>query len=169
MKHPVFPVAVVMRRVPLRNRWVSEKWELTDVRPEPCESALSREPLGDDGWLWRGLNLDLHPSEGEGYYLNLSAPDPCVFVMWRLEEWEGAETARPWVATLSYNEAARMMDAGETVDGRPMPLPVRAWLSPWVEANYKPEPRRKHRRNEKFWHEERPDVQRPAPIKDDER
>ena len=178
MKHPLFPVAIVMRRVPIRNRWVSEKWELAEVRPEISEARpstaevrpdiaevradtgaaqLSREALGNDAWLWRGLALDLHPSEGEGYYLNLSAPDPCVFVMWRIDEWEGAETARPWVATASYNEASRMMDAGETVDSLPMPLPVREWLSPWLEANYRPEPRRKHRRNEKFSHEEKPD------------
>ena len=42
----------------------------------------------------RGFALDLHPSEAEGYFLNLSAPDPRVFVMWRLEEWQGVETAR---------------------------------------------------------------------------
>ena len=156
MQHPLFPVAVVMRRVPLQNRWVSEKWELAEVRPDAGAAALSREPLGGDAWLWRGLALDLHPSEGEGYYLNLSAPDPCVFVMWRLEEFEGDETARPWVATASYNEAARMMDGGERVENVPMPPPVHAWLAPWVEANYRPEPRRKHRRNEKFWHEDDP-------------
>jgi hypothetical protein len=143
-----------MRRVPLENRWVSEKWELAEVRPDTGESPLSRVALGDDAWLWRGLALDLHTSEGEGYYLNLTAPEPCVFVMWRLEEWEGIETARPWVATASYNEAARMMDAGETVETRPMPASVRDWMAPFVEANYRPEPRRKHRRNEKFWHEE---------------
>ena len=166
MQHPLFPVAVVMRRVPLQNRWVSEKWELAEVRPDAGAAALSREPQGGDAWLWRGFTLDLHPSEGEGYYLNLSAPDPCVFVMWRLEEWEGAETARPWVATASYNEAARMMDAGERVDNVPMPPPVRAWLEPWLEANYRPEPRRKHRRNEKFGHEDDPRAARRATEKD---
>ena len=87
--------------------------------------------------------------------------------MWRLEEWEGAETARPWVATASYHEAARMMDAGETVDSLQMPTPVPDWLLPWLEANYRPEPRRKHRRNETFWHEETPTAPRPATVKDD--
>jgi len=167
MKHPLFPVAIVMRLVPLQNRWVSEKWELAEVRPDTGEPQLSRVPIGAGGWLWRGLTLDLHPSEGEGYYLNMSAPDPRVFVMWRIEEWEGAETARPWVATASYNEAARMMDAGETVDSLPMPLAVRAWLTPWLEANYKPEPRRKHRRNEQFWREEKPGAPQRSTVKDD--
>jgi hypothetical protein len=73
--------------------------------------------------------------------------------MWRLEPWAGVETARPWVTTISYHEAARMMDAGETVDSVPMPAEVRAWVEPWVAANYRPEPRRKQRRNESFWRE----------------
>jgi len=153
MKHPLFPLCVVMRRVPVVNRWISEKWELADVRPDNFALEVCRFPLESDSWLWRGFTLDLHPSEGEGYYLNMVAPDPRVFVMWRLEEWQGEVTARPWVTTASYNEAARMMDAGETVDSLPMPAAVRDWLVPWLEANYKPEVRRKHRRNETFWRE----------------
>ena len=154
MNHPLFPVSVLMRRVPLVNRWVSEKWELAEVRPDTGATEIARYALGDDTWLWRGFTLDLHPSEGEGYYLNMSAPDPRVFVMWRLEEWDGGVTARPWVTTISYHEAARMMDAGDTVDSVPMPQSVREWLMPWLEINYKPEPRRKHRRNQTFWRED---------------
>ncbi len=152
-----------MRRVPVANRWISEKWELAEVRPDPGMAEIVRTPLAGDAWLWRGFTLDLHPSEGEGYYLNMSAPDPCVFVMWRLEAWQGESglTARPWVTTASYNEAGRMMDAGETVDNLPMPAAVREWLMPWLEANYKPEPRRKHRRNESFWREGAPGPQVP--------
>jgi Protein of unknown function (DUF3305) len=151
MEKPLFPVSVVMRRVPIVNRWVSEKWELAGVEPDAGANEISCTALEGDAWLWRGFTLDLHPSEAEGYYLNMSAPDPRVFVMWRLEEWEGVETARPWVTTASYHEAARMMDGGETVDSLPIPSPVREWIEPWLAANYKPEPRRKHRRNEDFW------------------
>ena len=153
MKHPLFPVSVVMRRVPLVNRWVSEKWELAEVHPDDGAPAISRLALPGDAWLWRGFALDLHPSEAEGYYLNLVAPDPRVFVMWRLEEWEGEPAARPWVTTASYHEAARMMDGGETVESIAMPDAVREWLVPWLAANYRPEARKKHRRNERFWHE----------------
>jgi hypothetical protein len=164
MTHPLFPVAVVMRRVPLVNRWVSEKWEPAEVRPDAQATAIVRSSEGTDTWLWRGFALDLHPSEGEGYYLNMSAPDPRVFVMWRMEPWEGADTARPWVTTASYHEAARMMDAGETVDSVPIPAPIRDWLMPWLEANYQPEVRRKHRRNDAFWHEGKPVAA--TPVKD---
>lgn len=151
MEKPLFSVSVVMRRVPIVNRWVSEKWELASVEPDAVTAAISCTALPDDAWHWRGFTLDLHPSEAEGYFLNLSAPDPRVFVMWRLEEWEGVETARPWVTTLSYHEAARMMDGGETVDSVPIPEQIRAWVAPWLADNYKPEPRKKHRRNQDFW------------------
>lgn len=156
MDKPLFSVSVVMRRVPIVNRWVSEKWELAGVEPDAGAKEISCTALEGNAWLWRGFTLDLHPSEAEGYYLNMSAPDPRVFVMWRLEEWEGVETARPWVTTASYHEAARMMDGGETVDSLPMPAAVRDWIQPWLAANYKPEPRRKHRRNEDFWGDKAP-------------
>ena len=156
MEKPLFPVSVVMRLVPIVNRWVSEKWELAGVEPDAGSGEISCTALEGGAWLWRGFTLDLHPSEAEGYYLNMSAPDPRVFVMWRLEEWEGVETARPWVTTASYHEAARMMDGGETVDSLAMPAAVREWIEPWLAANYKPEPRRKHRRNEDFWGDKAP-------------
>src|SRR5579862_1944802 len=113
MVRPEFFVSVTTRRVPIENRWVSEKWEVVAVEPDLQCEAISRTRIAEAAWLWRGFSLDLHPSEGEGYYLNLSASEPRVFVMWRLEEWDGELTARPWVTTLSYGEAARMLDAGE--------------------------------------------------------
>jgi len=157
MQHPMFSLSVLMRRVAVENRWISHRWEVGGVAPDPSASSeIDCAAQGSDSWLWRGFKLDLHPSEAEGYYLNLSAPDPRVFVMWRLDEGAGDETARPWVTTISYHEAARMMDAGDTVDSVPMPAEVRDWVTPWVEANYRPEPRRKQRRNEAFWREGAP-------------
>ena len=154
MEKPLFPVSVVMRRVPIVNRWISEKWELAEVHPDVGAAEISCTALPDNAWLWRGFALDLHVSEAEGYYLNMREPDPRIFVMWRQEEWEGVETARPWVTTASYHEAARMMDGGATVDSLPMPAVVREWIQPWLDANYKPEPRRKKRRNQDFWGDE---------------
>ena len=154
MSTPLYEVSVVIRRVPLINRWVSEKWELEAVEGDlgdPRVEDISCEALTEDRWRWRGFRVDLHPSEAEGYYLNLSAPDPRVFVMWRMEEWQGVQTARPWVVTASYHEAARMMDGGETVESIPIPAGIRAWLTPWLDANYKPEPRKKKQRNQDFW------------------
>jgi hypothetical protein len=57
---------------------------------------------------------------------------------------------RPEVVTVSYNEAARLMDGGERVDGVPMLPEILAWMEPFVALHYKPEPKRKVRRNDPF-------------------
>ena len=62
-----------------------------------------------------------------------------VFVMWRMED----ERAVPQFVTVSYNEAGRLMDGGEQVDTVPMPAEVMAWVGGYVEANYRPEPKRR--------------------------
>jgi hypothetical protein len=160
MPTPRFPVDVIMERVPLVNRWVSEKWQPAAVLPagEPAADlpvvAGAPERVIDcaAGTQWRfpGHVLELHRSEGEGYYLNITAPQPRVFVMWRPTEEGGEPPVGPVVVTVSYNEAARMMDGGEQVDSVAMPAPVFAWLAPFVEANYRPEPKKKIRRNDPF-------------------
>ncbi len=150
-----FPVAVLMQRTPLANRWASERWEPVSVEAMPAESVdLSPRCVADDAggtrWRFPGHVVELHRSEAEGYYLNLSAPDPKVFVMWRMAD-DGAEpAARPWIVTVSYNQAARMLDGGEQVDAVPLPAEIRALLEPYVAEHYKPEPRRKVKRNDPF-------------------
>jgi hypothetical protein len=150
-------VDVVMQRIPLANRWASERWQPAAVVPARAAEgakAQSSECLGDgpDGTLWRvpGCAIELHPSEAEGYFLNVSAPQPRVFVMWRMVDGPEAPPARPVVVTLSYNEAARMMDGGEQVDSVPLPAPLLEMLSGYVAEHYKPEPRKKVRRNDPF-------------------
>jgi hypothetical protein len=75
-----------------------------------------------------------------------------VFVLWRMLEpealEEGGPAARPELVTVSYNEAARLLDGGEQVDGIPMPAAIRAWLEPFTALHYKPEPKRKVRRRD---------------------
>jgi hypothetical protein len=66
-----------------------------------------------------------------------------VFVSIRTDE--GAEDPYPFQATLSYNEAARWMDGGESVERTPIWPELAAWMGEWVEANYRPEPKRRQR------------------------
>jgi len=70
--------------------------------------------------------------------------------MWRPVEDGGEPAARPEIVTVSYNQAGRLMDGGERVDPVPMPEEVRAWMEPFVTEHYKPEPRRKVKRNDPF-------------------
>ena len=148
-----FTVDVVMERLRLANRWVDETWRPAAVEiREPTGDDLV-ECLVDDGAIarWRigPAMIELHPVEAEGYFLNLTSPAPCVFVMWRLYE-ELTPTARPVIVTVSYNEAARLLDGGERVDNVPMPDAILQPMKRFVAEHYKPEPRRKVRRNDPF-------------------
>jgi hypothetical protein len=153
-----FPVAVIFERTTLANRWVSERWEpvavVPPVVPTPSAGApgaptpvkISDEPSGTR-WRFDGHAFELHPTEAEGYYLNLVAPDPKAFVMWRMTE--TAAIRRCFViVTVSYNEAARMLDGGERVDAVPLPAGIRTWMEPFVAEHYKPEPKQRVRRND---------------------
>ncbi len=118
-----FPVTVLMQRTPMSNRWVSERWEPVAVEPQPeGEGVRAPERIADDAsgtrWRFSGHLIELHPSEVEGYFLNLAAPEPKVFVMWRLADDGEEPAARPWIVTVSYNQAARMLDGGEQAGRR---------------------------------------------------
>ncbi len=150
MSEQRFPIAVVMERVALDNRWVSEKWQPAAVIPGAERATPAVEELENGPecgrWVYRGLELELHRSEGEGYHLNITSPEPRVFVLWRFE----GQRAVPHLVTVSYNEAARWLDGGEQVDSVTMPAEIMAWMTPWVVAHYRPEPRKKVRRNDPF-------------------
>ena len=148
-------VDIVMERVPIASRWATESWRPSAVLP--CADAPPDGDvrcLGDDaaGTRWRlpGYTIELHPTEAEGYFLNLTSPAPCVFVMWRMQEDGPAPPARPVLVTVSYNEAGRLLDGGERVDTVALPDALRDWMRPFVAEHYKPEPRKKHKRNDPF-------------------
>ena len=115
-----FPVAVIFQRTELNNRWVNERWEpiavvppvvlpVTTGRDTPIPVKISDSP-SSTRWRFDGHAFELHPCEAEGYYLNLAAPDPKAFVMWRMTEEGGDPPLFPVIVTVSYNEAARMLD-----------------------------------------------------------
>jgi hypothetical protein len=154
-----FPVAVIFERTTLANRWVSECWGPVAVIPPvvatrsagvpgaPTAVKISDEP-SSTRWRFDGHAFELHPTEAEGYYLNLVAPDPKAFVMWRMTEDGGDPPVFPVIVTVSYNEAARMLDGGERVDAVPLPAGILAWMEPFVAEHYKPEPKQRVRRND---------------------
>ena len=43
-----------------------------------------------------------------------------------------------------------MLDGGEQVDAVPLPAAIHEWMRPFVAEHYKPEPRKKVRRNDPF-------------------
>lgn len=148
-----FPIAVVMERRRLQNRWVDEAWEAVGVVPAFAEGAADSGDSGPrrilaetdrDQWLIGGFVLELFRDEADNYFLNMSSPIPKVFVMWRKE----GEVATPVSVSVSYGEAARWLDSGEQVDGIPMSREIADWVGDFVNTHYKPAPRKKVRRND---------------------
>ncbi|MEO9136237.1 MAG: DUF3305 domain-containing protein [Casimicrobiaceae bacterium] len=153
------PVDVIMERVPLQSRWASERWQPVAVEiAAPAPGLASNAnivpgsnvcvPEGENRWRCHGFDIELHPTEAEGFFLNITAPDPRIFVMYRMFDDGAMPLARPVLVTVSYNQAARYMDGGEQVDGVPMVPAIADWMRPFIAQHYKPEPRRKVKRND---------------------
>lgn len=145
MRMAQLPIGVIMQRRSLNNRWVSEAWSAVGVVPQSdvhtgvLMLATSAER---DTYLVPGLHLELFPDEDEGYFENAMAPEPKVFVKWRMQDGR----AMPVMASVSYAEGTRMFDCGEAADGVSMPGEIRAWLLAYLQANYQPRStRREHR------------------------
>jgi hypothetical protein len=153
---PSIDVAVILRKVPTSSHWQPWRWELADVVPH--EEAFGTEPrrlyAGEDGerWLHPNFRVELFRDDAEGYFLNVTAPAPCWFVLWRMDEeptLAQEPIPRPVVVSLSYHDAGRWLDAQETVENVPAPPHIVEWMRTFAEDHYTPEPK-KRRRPESF-------------------
>ena len=150
METEAIRIGIVMQRLPLNNRWQPYQWRLLelvggDVLQDGVVHCL-RDDAADMRWLFTGFDIKLYSDEAEGYFLNVSSPTPCWFVMWRIEQLNGAEVAVPKSITLSYNEAARLMDGGEQVDTLPAAPDIVERLTAFTQEYYRPEPKRKRKK-----------------------
>lgn len=145
-------VAVIMRRERLASRWQPWRWVLEDVVQH--EPGFGGEPRllvrSEDGerWLHPGFSVELFRDDAEGYFLNVTTPAPCWFVLWRMEEQASVAPepiARPAMVTLSYHDAGRWLDAQETVEQVPAPAAVIEWLRAFVDAHHVIEPKQRRR------------------------
>ena len=141
---PTRKLAVILDREAVESRWESHRWQLLGVVPDVGgEARTILETPTVLRRLYPGFEVTLFADEAEGYYLNVSSEVPSVFVSIRNDE--GATDPYPFQATLSYNEAARWMDGGEKVE-RVVAWPeLIAWMGEWVEANYRPEPKKRRK------------------------
>jgi hypothetical protein len=140
-----YSLAVIMERTALNNRWASEKWEAKGlVRDPDAPGGVPRVIVHNEQCtqtLYPGHRLELKRDEAEGYYLNLTSPEPKVFVLWRFID----ERAEPQRVTVSYGEGTRWADSGEQVDGVQIPPELLPWIADFIEAHYRPEPPKKKR------------------------
>ena len=140
-----YPLAVIMERVRLNHRWATEKWEtkgvVRDLDPSGSHETVIVHDENTTQMLFRGIPLRLERAEAEGYYLNITSPEPKLFVLWRMDN----EIARPVFLSVSYNEGTRWADSGENVDGVALPADLLPWMAQFAAEHYQPEPKKKPR------------------------
>jgi hypothetical protein len=121
---------------------------LPDVQfPESLES-LESAAAGGGGRrrsVTQAVGLTLDRDEAEGYYLNLTSPQPSLFVLLRQTDVSAAAMApapgpgalpEAEAVTASYNEAARWMDGGMVVIRTALPAPMLAWIAEFAQHHY---------------------------------
>ena len=153
--NPSLPVAVVMRKERIEgamSHWQPWRWVLAEVIAH--EEGFGTQPrllLKDDNeerWLHPGFTVELFRDDAEGYYLNVTTPAPCWFVLWRMEEEPGLAdepVARPAMVSLSYHDAGRWLDAQETVEQVPAPPEVIEWMRSFADEHCVIEAKRRKR------------------------
>jgi len=148
MNRPSQTVAVLMRRERLTGpmaRWQPWRWVLADVVPH--EEGFGQAPRcllrtdDEQRWLFPGHEVALFSDDGEGYWLNITSPTPCWFVLWRTDEESGDDgypMARVEQVSLSYHDAGRWLDAQETVDQVPATPEAVAWVTDFTHQHLHP-------------------------------
>lgn len=167
-EHICLMVDVVMRQERIdgpMSRWQPWRWVLDAVdvtrQAPPPELDLKRWLPSDlpaprllsqteDGqrWCFSGFPVVLFRDDAEGYFLNGTTPNPCWFVMWRLEEAATVADqplAWPQAVSLSYHDAGRWLDSQETVEQLPAPAEVIQEMMAFAQAHYRPEPKKRLR------------------------
>ena len=130
------PVAVLMKRRPAVGRWSEPRWMPAAV---VVDSAAPGGPpplrqIDADTCVVSGVSLQLYPDENDGYFENWAAPEPKVFLLWRIER----DCPVLVAASASYAEGTRMLDSGDQADGIAMPADMHAWLGVYLHRHYEP-------------------------------
>jgi hypothetical protein len=132
-----------MQRRAIESQWQSELWEPLGILPQAAagEPRVLLDAPGLTQLLYPGFDVVLQRCEAQGYFHNVSAAAPNVFVLWRME----GGRAVPHYVTVSYDEASRWMDGGAQVDPVAMPNAMGEWVRAFVEQHYRPEPKKRRR------------------------
>jgi len=133
-------------------------WELTGILPVESETEsgegadeASAGSLADAGSATEGARrhvtgpmvMTLDRDEADGYYLNLTSPQPSVFALLRHGDVASAtpsatarEIPQAVAITASYSEAARWMDGGMVVVRTLLPQPLQAWIAEFAQYHF---------------------------------
>ncbi len=130
-------LGVVIERRQLDNPWQDHCWLPVAVIVGAPPIVKWRELRQGKDWVHYHadtLELDLFEKETDGYRVNLSQPQPSVFVILRPDE-EGEQEMVPFLITACPYEAEGYVESGdEIVEGVPMPDAVIAWVQAFIDA-----------------------------------
>ncbi len=165
------PVSVLLeRRIARAGQWSQVQWEAVGaVVGEEGQRATSppREPVlvHEEGerrrYLWPNLNLSLFQDACESYWHNLQSDRPSLFVVcFEAEESEEPNDDHPdifpAIITASQDEANAHLESDDPVYRVPMPEKIIALTERYVVDHYRPEIKKKRRR-ENWSGERKPD------------
>lgn len=130
-------------------------WKLVGLLPDdvtepPDGTGSSPDEPRTRTVVTEPVTLTLDRDEAEGYYLNLTSPQPSLFALIRLPDVAAAtaaqaplEVPQSVAITASYNEAARWMDGGMVVVRTALPGPMLAWIAEFAQHHFQVEGRKK--------------------------
>ncbi|MEE8392932.1 MAG: DUF3305 domain-containing protein [Rhodospirillales bacterium] len=131
------PLGIVLERREMNNHWQDHCWLPAAVIPGAAAVTEWRQLRRGEGWIHYHagtLDLDLFEKETEGYKVNLSQPQPKVFVVLHPDD-EGEREVVPFLVTACPYEAEGYSESGdEIVEGVPMPDDVIAWVQAFIDA-----------------------------------
>ncbi len=131
-------LGVIIERRELDNPWQDHCWLPVAVIPGVSSPIGKWKKLrhGEDWVHYHAgtLDLELFKKETDGYRVNLSQPQPRVFVVLRPDE-EGDREFLPFHITACPYEAEGYGESGdEIVEGVPMPDIVIAWIQAFIDT-----------------------------------
>lgn len=130
---------VKIGKVAQSSLWQPFRWQVLELGP-----ADGNMPQGEDEHV-ETVKAEVYQDQLQGYFLNLDTDVPYVFFCVRYPDENKNLMPSVFDATLSYDEAARWMDANEEVQTLPLPGVVARWLAELVQARYQPEPKQRRR------------------------
>lgn len=133
--HESLPIGVVVTRRRIAHPWQEFSWHATEAipgAPGGAEWRLLRQTDAEAAYLAAVLPLDLYPAETTEYRRNLSQRRPMIYVVLRRNGDDVERPVRPFLVTVSPEEAQDYLDGDELVDAVPMPEGVAAWLHDYV-------------------------------------
>lgn len=148
MRSLSIPVAVLLECTKVEaNVWIDDKWQAVGVIPTvrnstPKKTKLTNNPDGRDVYRYDGFVLEFERDELDSYYQNLVADKASVFVICRPDE-DGYP--QPFLATLSYDEAAIYMETDEIVYTVGIHIEIYKKIENFVLKHYQPAPRKKRK------------------------